>query len=181
VDEDWIIYFPYRSPDLKEIIQEIVDRSGWALGNAVVLVLAGENQGPSNVENAREFESFENIEDPEDVDNEGIPGDGLNHPERAPRLVVYYSGGSPTAIDEPGTQKKVSVYPNPLSGNEVIIRLPSDKPSRISILDITGKPVKHIDAQSSTVRIQIEGMARGIYMVKTSQDNDTLLQKLIVR
>jgi hypothetical protein len=181
VEEDWIIYFPYRTPDLKEIIQEIVDRSGWAPGNALAFVLAGENQGPSNVENAREFESFENIEDPEDIDNEGIPGDGLNHPERIPKLVVYYSGGNPTAINVSGTPKKVSVYPNPVTGNEVIISLPSDKPSRISILDITGKPVKHIDAQSSSVRVPLEGMARGIYLVRTSQDNDTLLQKLIVR
>jgi hypothetical protein len=37
------------------------------------------------MENAREIESFENIADPE----EG--GDGKNHPERVPKLIVKYS------------------------------------------------------------------------------------------
>ncbi|MBX2877596.1 MAG: hypothetical protein KTR30_36090, partial [Saprospiraceae bacterium] len=74
VAEDWTIYEPYETVDLSAIIQEIIGRDGWVAGNALALMLVGENQGPSEVENAREFESFENIADPEDG------GDGQHHP-----------------------------------------------------------------------------------------------------
>ena len=91
VDEDWVIWTEYRTPDIKDVVQEIVDRSGWKYGNALALILKGEDQGPSDFENAREFEAFENIADPEDEFPDGTPGDGKNHPERVPRLVVYYT------------------------------------------------------------------------------------------
>ena len=66
-------------------MQEVIDRDGWATGNSIALMLEGNDQGISEVENAREFESFENIADPEDG------GDGKNHPERVPNFVVYFS------------------------------------------------------------------------------------------
>lgn len=85
ITEDWGIWQLYRSPDFAPVIQEIVDREGWEEGNSLVLVFEGEDQGASNEDNGRDFESFENIEDPDDG------GDGLNHPERIPKLYVYYS------------------------------------------------------------------------------------------
>ena len=93
VDEPWGLWTPHRTPDLSEIVQEVVNRDGWSSGNSIAFILLGEDQGPSEVENAREFESYENIADPEDG------GDGQNHPERVPRLLVYFSGGSPVAED----------------------------------------------------------------------------------
>jgi hypothetical protein len=181
VDEDWIIYFPYRSPDLKGIIQEIVNRSGWKSGNALTLVLSGENQGPSNVENAREFESFENIEDPEDLDHEGIPGDGLNHPERVPRLIVYYSGVNPTALKETVAIKAMKIYPNPVSQTETSIILPSANPSSIRLLDITGKSVRTFSGNSSTVRLDVSGIPQGVYLLKATQGTDSYIQKVLIR
>jgi hypothetical protein len=181
VDEDWIIYFPYRSPDLKEIVQEIIDRSGWKSGNALALVLAGENQGPSNVENAREFESFENIEDPEDLDNEGIPGDGLNHPDRVPKLVVYYRSSNPTALKETVEVKAMKVFPNPVSGTETRVTLPSGNPSSIRLLDITGKSVRSYTGNSSTVPLDISGIRQGVYMLKAIQGKDSYVQKVLIK
>ena len=63
----------------------MVSKPSWKSGNPLAFIFAGENQGPSEVENAREFESFENIADPSDG------GDGQRHPERIPLLTVYYS------------------------------------------------------------------------------------------
>ena len=59
VAEEWTIYQPYRTVDISTIVQELVNRSGWQAGNALAFIMLGENQGPSEVENAREFESFE--------------------------------------------------------------------------------------------------------------------------
>jgi hypothetical protein len=183
VDEEWIIYFPYRSPDIKDIIQEIVDRTGWKSGNALSIVLAGENQGPSNVENAREFESFENIEDPEDLDNEGIPGDGLNHPDRVPKLVIYYSGeGNPTALHEAGLVKSMRIFPSPAAvGSEITVTLPASSLSSICLLDITGKPIRSIKGTSQDVYMDLNGVSQGLYLVKASQGSDTWIQKIIIK
>ena len=86
ITENWTMWQPYQSPDLKVLVQEVINRAGWSSGNALTLFLQGEDQGFGVLtDNARDFESFENIEDPEDY------GDGFHHPERIPELVIYYT------------------------------------------------------------------------------------------
>jgi hypothetical protein len=102
VEEEWLIWEKYRTPDLKAIVQEMVTKPTWEAGKPLTFIMAGQNQGPSEVENAREFESFENISDPEDG------GDGQNHPERVPRLVIHYSSAQPTNIVQ--SEKKFDLY-----------------------------------------------------------------------
>ena len=87
-NEAWGLWTDHRLPDVKTIVQEVIDRDGWEAGNAIAFVLQGEDQGPAEIKNTREWESYENIADPE----EG--GDGMNHPERRPRLIIYYSSGA---------------------------------------------------------------------------------------
>ncbi len=89
VDEEWGLWTEHSSPDIKSIVQEIIDQNEWASGNAIAFALQGtDEQGASEYENAREFESFENIADPEDG------GDGVNHSDRVPKLVIYYTAPS---------------------------------------------------------------------------------------
>lgn len=84
-NKQWKIWQPYRTPDISSLLKEMVSKPSWKSGNPLAFIFAGENQGPSEVENAREFESFENIADPSDG------GDGQRHPERIPLLTVYFS------------------------------------------------------------------------------------------
>ena len=93
VAEPWGLWTPHRTSDLSAIVQEIVDKDEWESGNPIAFVVLGEDQGPSELENAREWESYENINDPEDG------GDGQNKPEFRPQLFVYYSIES-TAIEQ---------------------------------------------------------------------------------
>lgn len=58
VAEEWGLCTEHRTPDVSAIVQEIVDRDGWASGNAMAFILLGEDQVPSDIDNAREFESF---------------------------------------------------------------------------------------------------------------------------
>ena len=86
ITQNWTMWQPYQSPDLKLVVQEVINRAGWSSGNALTLFFQGEDQGFDVLtDNARDFESFENIEDPEDG------GDGFHHPERIPELVIYYT------------------------------------------------------------------------------------------
>ncbi|MBK8044778.1 MAG: hypothetical protein IPK21_20285 [Haliscomenobacter sp.] len=45
VKEEWKLWQPYRTPDLKAVVQEIVDRPGWE-GNALAFWFSGPGPSP---------------------------------------------------------------------------------------------------------------------------------------
>jgi hypothetical protein len=190
VAEEWGLWTPHSTPDLSELIQEIVDRSGWAPGNAIAFVFQGEDQGPSEVENAREWESFENIADPEDG------GDGQNHPERVPRLVVYYGGYEGPAIsigsgnevilsseNDPTPVTVNKLYPNPAQ-TEVTLILPSVDAAVINIVGMDGaQALKTIynNQRRKEVQLDISPFEAGVYFITVNQSGNTFSKRLIVK
>jgi hypothetical protein len=173
VAEEWEIWEPYKTPDLKDIVQELVNRSGWQSGNSMAFMFKGEDQGPSTVENAREWESFENIADPEDG------GDGQNHPERVPKLYIYFQG--PAAIGEIHASRKLHIYPNPIHFGEVTLALESDKPAQVSLYDLTGKSINTFEtSRTDRVQMNVDNLPKGIYFIKAIQENTVYTQKLIL-
>lgn len=177
VAEPWGLWTPHRTPDLSHIVQEVVNREGWQAGNAIAFVLLGENQGPSEVENAREFESFENIADPEDG------GDGQNHPERVPQLIIFYtvSDAISSVSSLAANVKSLSLYPNPASANTVTIELESNEASVIRLYSTQGQllsVLRHDFGQQ--FNMNINHLPKGIYFVQATQNNQVYIQKLIV-
>jgi hypothetical protein len=173
VAEEWGLWTYHRTPDIKNIIQEIIDREGWQRGNPIAILIKGQNQGPSEVENAREFESFENISDPEDG------GDGQNHPERRPKLVIYYS--TPSFTSETFTQTfKLDAYPIPVQGNQLHINLYDNSQALIHINDQSGRLLIEKRTKGiKQVNLNVESLPRGIYIVKVLQDGKVYVQKMI--
>src|SRR3989339_615082 len=45
VAEEWGLWTTHKTPELKSIVQEIVNRSGWTSGNAIAFIVSGEHQG----------------------------------------------------------------------------------------------------------------------------------------
>jgi hypothetical protein len=173
VAEEWGLWTYHRSTNIASVIQEVVDRDGWQSGNAIGLILKGEDQGSSDYENAREFEAFENISDPEDG------GDGQNHPERVPKLVVYYSPEQ-SVNDLIIKQQSLEIFPNPASDGTITIKLHSDHLCTIEIFDQTGRSVKSIQAEnSSLINVDISTLTNGFYTVKALQEEIIYTQKLI--
>ncbi len=177
VAEEWVIYQEYRTPDLSAIVQEIVDRNGWEAGNAMAFLLLGENQGPSDLENAREFESFENIADPEDG------GDGQHHPERVPQLVVCYSTPMTSSIKtvlNPIT-KTLEVYPNPVKEGIVNVVLEKDAAATLQLFNSQGQLLQTIQSGGGRqVEIRLEQLPRGVYFLQALQAGEWYVQPLVV-
>jgi len=180
VDVDWTIWEAYRTPDLKDIVSEIISIDGWANGNSMTFFLMGEDQGESTVENAREFESFENISDPEDTDPDGNPGDGQNHPERAPKLIIYYSVKS-QSINQEQNASIVNIYPNPSTDGYFTVKLANSSESQIQLFDIAGKLVISQLQTSNQATINVSDFKAGIYFVRVTQDQIVSTQKVIVK
>lgn len=177
VDEDWVIWQPYKTPDIGPIIKEIVDRSGWTNGNSLALIFLPEDQGPSTVENAREFTSFENIADPDDVDPEGNPGDGTNHPERRPYLQVYVDGPLSTGVTN---ASNFSVYPNPVIDNRANVVLKNSELATISVCNSLGQEVIKLESNTKTNSLNFEALSSGLYHVRVEQKGKVSLKSLVV-
>ena len=180
VDTEWIIWQPYKTIDIGPIIQEIVNRPGWSEGNALALVFQGQDQGPSDYENAREFEAFENISDPEDVDPEGNPGDGKNHPERVPRLYVYYTLGTSSAKASFVQEEGFKVYPNP-AGDHIQIEFGEASSTTINLFDLSGKRIKSLELNSSSARMDLSDVDKGIYILNAVRANSSFSRRVIIK
>jgi hypothetical protein len=170
ITETWPIWTMFRTPDIAPIIQEIVDLQGWQSGNALALMLTGEDQGASEKDNARDFESFENEEDPDDG------GDGKNHPERAPKLVVYYTQSS--ASTDKVKELAFSVYPNPAQ-NTFHISRKLDNNTNIQLVNAAGQTVKSFKSNQS--EYSIDGVPAGFYYIKAVRGEYSFSQKLIIK
>ena len=174
VAEEWGLWTTHKTPELKSIVQEIVNRSGWTSGNAIAFIVSGENQGVTEFENAREWESFENIADPE----EG--GDGANHAERVPKLYVTFS--MVTAIHESTIYSdalSMRVYPNPVQSS-LTVEFENQGLSKVMVYDQLGRIAKQISTENLTATFDVQNLQAGMYYIKVEQNFRTATQKIII-
>jgi hypothetical protein len=176
VTDPWTMWEAYDFPDLSAVIQEVIDRPGWTPGYALTLFLTGEDQGPSLLDNARDMESYENIEDPDDG------GDGLHHPERIPTLVINYSAAG-TGIDEIDRSESslINVYPNPTDNGLLQVSSELTGSMRIELFSATGRLVKVHDHGSNSVMLDVSDLNEGFYVIRIIQEEVTDTRKIIIK
>ncbi len=177
VAEEWEIYQPYRTVDLSPIVQEIVNREGWEAGNAMSFIFEGVDQGPSEVENAREWEAFENIADPEDG------GDGQNHPERVPRLIIYFAstGATPLLPSIPVTYNQLQVYPNPVDQGFLTVELVSKAAASLKLFNQKGQLLQlQVSSYGDKLILDTQALSTGLYFIQVEQENTLWTQKVLI-
>lgn len=174
ITEAWEMWQPYNSPDFKNVVQEVVNRSGWVSGNSLTLFLRGEDQGASLLDNARDFESFENIEDPEDG------GDGLHHPERIPKLVINYSTGNAAIFEASAEIHNLQINPSVSTDGLFKIQMPQSGKTGISVYGISGNLITGITTSDKETVLDLSRLPKGIYLVKAIQNNTVFTGKIIV-
>ncbi|MCI4668514.1 MAG: T9SS type A sorting domain-containing protein [Bacteroidia bacterium] len=174
VAEPWGLWTEHRTPDLKTLVQAMVDRPGWKKGNAISFIILGKNQGVSTVENAREWESYENIADPEDG------GDGQNHPERVPRLRIYFNAA--TGVEKVDVfYNTLKVYPNPSANQDLTVEMPSAKPATLRLFHLNGQLVaeKETSFGKETI-LSTAKLNNGTYYLQVAQDGKYYTQKVVI-
>jgi len=171
VAEDWGLWTEEKTVDISSIIQEIVDRDGWKSGNAFALIIEGKDQGATGFDNTREMEAFENIADPE----EG--GDGKNHSDRVPKLVVKFN--TSTAVPNTATAIEDELFApiaNPVSDN-VSLSL-NESAAIISIANILGAEVLRTTASCNT-SINLSALEAGTYFISVELNGNIQTQTII--
>jgi len=77
-----------------------------------------------------------------------------------------------TGIDD-NLENKVSVSPNPVTGNVITIRTGSVTTTRIQIINSAGAVVSEQEVNSLSAQIDISGLPKGLYFLKATYDNET--------
>lgn len=173
VDEEWGLWSQERTPYITDIVQELVNRPGWQSGNSMAFMFLGQDQGASDVENAREFESFENISDPEDG------GDGQNYPSRIPRLVIYASAITSVNVPVVGELK---VYPNPAKEGAFTVALKNALPAELRLFNQAGQEVRRVsNAGQASVTISTDDLSNGIYSLQVVQDQTRYTERVTIQ
>jgi hypothetical protein len=172
--DDWTMWQPYHSPNLAALIQEVVSRPGWVSGNSLTLFMKGQDQGASLLDNGRDFESYENIEDPDDG------GDGLHHPERIPTLKIFWGGVTSSLDASANTRDQFSIYPNPATD---ILHIHPVKTGAfsVSIFSMSGQVVMQSENNKTAAVLDISELDAGIYFLETLQAGQRTNRKVIIK
>lgn len=100
----------------------------------------------------------------------------------APQLVVtYLSGGARQGVE--ANESSLSVYPNPVSGNNVTLDLNGyNNGASVKVMDQTGKVVFTTDTDESSLNLGRSSFpTSGVYIINVTGDNSTEMIKLIVQ
>lgn len=169
-----------RTPDIKTIIQAIVNRSGWVSGNAISIIITGTGK--------RTAEAYEGSS------------------SQAPLLVIEYSDGSSarfaantennklevntpseyvtdiTKLFKPVTE--IKIYPNPFSEifTMEVYNTEEAKELNIVVFDIQGKICINENTTPNSdnkIEINMTGMPSGTYYLKADTGSDVIYKKII--
>ncbi|MFC5269455.1 CARDB domain-containing protein [Adhaeribacter terreus] len=85
----------------------------------------------------------------------------------------------PTGVKDATLATQLNVFPNP--GNGIFnIDLPTGKTYELVVTDLTGKVLKKQLAKGGLEQLNLEGTAKGIYLLNVSGEKGTAVRKLIV-
>ena len=71
----------------------------------------------------------------------------------------------------------INVYPNPTKGE---VTLEGEGLSRVRIVNTIGQTVYNAKVEGDQVRIDLSGMAKGIYMMHIEAENGQAVKKIVV-
>ena len=74
---------------------------------------------------------------------------------------------------------QINVFPNPSAG-VFSVDLPKGKTYELEVTDLTGKVLKKQTTAGGTSLLNLEGTAKGIYLLKVSGENGSAVRKLIL-
>ena len=95
-------------------------------------------------------------------------------------MTVILVQGETVSIDAKDQSHSVHVYPNPSSG-KLFIKMDNAVNSDLFLLDIRGKVVLHkLMEINGNNEIDLSSFAKGLYLLKISNESGTLTKKIIL-
>ncbi|MCB9196416.1 MAG: T9SS type A sorting domain-containing protein [Flavobacteriales bacterium] len=140
-----------QTPDITNIVSEIINRSGWDMGNALVILIEGSGT------------------------RSGYSRD--TDVSKSAKLHITFTYETPVSNDiTENVEEEILVYPNPTS--DLINIKTTEQNAQLSLFDINGKLVyQSTISNNHTLSTQSIGLTKGIYFVRV---NDTT-KKIIIQ
>jgi hypothetical protein len=82
----------------------------------------------------------------------------------------------PTAISENSDEQEIKVYPNPTSGRVLV---EGDNLMRISIFNLMGQELKHLEVQGTSSSLDLTDMPDGTYFIKVVSESGNNTIKIV--
>ncbi len=169
-----------RTPDLKGMVQQVVNKTGWSPGNSMSFIIRGKGKSSWRTKYKRVASSYEG-------------GSG-----KAAKLIVNYTFGRTSKMGTkikkeevaqsnilPDTElQKIKVHPNPFRQQLNILIPISDKEITIEIYNANGRKVfsKNKQIRNNGVSIRPEILDKGIYIIQVIDQNGfTLITKKVLK
>ena len=146
-----------KTPDLRSIVQEIVDRPGYTLNSAISIIIIGTGERTA-------------------VAYEGSAGS-------AALLTVTYTYGTGSSISSLAFDKThVHIYPNPASDGKVNIEINEgfEGGTTVTVFDIFGRICHQSKTEKNDTVIDVSGIKSGLYIIRLSNNNKAYSYKLLV-
>ncbi|MFD2561451.1 InlB B-repeat-containing protein [Aquimarina rubra] len=156
-----------RSPNLKNMVQQLVNKSSWSSGNNVSFMVRGKGVSLSNTSAKRVADSYEGGAD------------------KAARLIVEYTIDNRTIsnIIKPFSQQQFfKLYPNPFTDqiNITTSLFEVNKKYTINVYTLTGKVIHEedisIEFKNMTITITPKISQTGIYLLSVKDENEKTIQ-----
>jgi hypothetical protein len=166
--ETGIIGPAQKTPDVRELLQQIIDKSDWISGNDIVFKIVGTGVSLTDEDAIRVADSYE-----------GKPA----HP--ATLIYTYSFDAELVNVDEENPKTDSYVFPNPFS-NTLYFNIPAatDQMVMVQITDILGKVLlsKTVSMMNNKFTINSSIQKNGVYIVTVvSLSNDELLKQKIMK
>ncbi len=151
-----------RTPDISDIIAEIISHPDWASGNNMCIIVTTGDTTDLGDKN-REMES--------------VDGDAAG----APVLNVTFTGGGGTAVEPVPAEFSSVIYPNPTEG-KFYVKNPSTEKFGYEIYSINGRLVssRH-NISGSTAEIDLSSFEKGMYFINVRTRERSETHKLILK
>lgn len=150
-----------QTPDMKSIVQEIVNRSLWKSGNSMTFIVTGTGTGKRT---AVAYEAS---------------------PATAAMLRIEYTplkaGKIPTPMADQTNTNRLVCYPVPFT-DAINIHLQSIDNAQITSVEVfnsIGNLIKYENGSGTEMQIHLPELPSGIYFVRVKSASETYLQKII--
>ncbi len=156
-----------QTPELRNVVQEVVSLPGWSIRSAMAFVIRGKGR--------RTAEAY----------------DGSS--SQAPLLVVEYTTSvTPPAVGRVASvsseglsedplsveHRDLAVYPNPFN-DQINILLPKKERVSVTLYDMRGQMVRTMDLDTDELTFDVTDLDRGVYILTVVTGKQRVIRKLV--
>lgn len=109
---------------------------------------------------------------------------GINSEEWNQVVNAWYAvgiGNAPAAVKNVEMQSKLSIYPNPVTGDEVFINSELEGKVTVEMFDLSGKQIMAPKAVEGKTSLNVANLATGMYILKFKSPAGEYSHKLMVK